>query len=91
MRAHPFSPPHGRPFRIAWRCSGTGLIGLREPVSLAAGKLEHGVDAYLGTAETFDQAIVAFGRAYANQNELDCSALREAAKAGRVTSDPTAG
>ncbi|MFC0599018.1 DUF2252 domain-containing protein [Streptomyces palmae] len=43
--------------------------------------------AYLGRGEVFDGAIVRFAEAYADQNERDHRALRDAARAGRV---PTA-
>jgi uncharacterized protein (DUF2252 family) len=43
---------------------------------------------YLGTSETFDQAIVAFASAYANQTERDHAALVEAVKSGRVLAEP---
>jgi uncharacterized protein (DUF2252 family) len=43
---------------------------------------------YLGTSETFDQAIVAFASAYADQTERDHAALVEAVKSGRVSAEP---
>jgi uncharacterized protein (DUF2252 family) len=43
------------------------------------------IASYLGRGPTFDRAIVAFAHAYADQNERDYKALRDAVKAGRVT------
>src|SRR5262249_33678695 len=38
----------------------------------------------VGKADTFDEAIAAFGKAYADQNERDHAALARAVKKGRV-------
>ena len=43
------------------------------------------IGSYLGRGDTFDQAIADFARAYADQNELDHSALVDAIASGRVT------
>jgi uncharacterized protein (DUF2252 family) len=43
---------------------------------------------YLGAANTFDEAIVAFATAYADQTERDHAALVEAVKSGRVSAEP---
>jgi uncharacterized protein (DUF2252 family) len=43
------------------------------------------IAAYLGAGDAFDRAIVEFSKAYAEQNERDYKALREAADAGRIT------
>jgi uncharacterized protein (DUF2252 family) len=50
------------------------------------------IAAYLGKGTAFDQAIAEFAEAYADQNERDHAALREAAEAGRieVADDPKA-
>ncbi|WP_222849502.1 DUF2252 domain-containing protein [Trebonia kvetii] len=40
---------------------------------------------YLGGSDAFDQAITEFARSYADQNERDYDALREAAASGRIT------
>jgi uncharacterized protein (DUF2252 family) len=45
------------------------------------------IAAYLGAGEAFDRAIVEFTDAYADQNERDHQALREAIAAGRVTAE----
>ncbi|GLZ35071.1 hypothetical protein Lesp02_72580 [Lentzea sp. NBRC 105346] len=45
------------------------------------------IAAYLGSSAAFDQAAAEFARVYADQNELDHSALCEAITAGRVVAD----
>ena len=45
------------------------------------------IASYLGRSDTFDQAIVAFSEAYADQNERDYDALVEAVQAGRITAE----
>jgi uncharacterized protein (DUF2252 family) len=42
------------------------------------------IAAYLGSSKAFDNAIVAFAEAYADQNERDYDALKQAAAAGRI-------
>jgi uncharacterized protein (DUF2252 family) len=42
------------------------------------------IASYLGKGDTFDRALVEFSRAYADQNERDHAALREAASSGRI-------
>jgi uncharacterized protein (DUF2252 family) len=42
------------------------------------------IAAYLGSGDKFDQAILAFSCAYAEQNERDYQALRTAADSGRI-------
>jgi uncharacterized protein (DUF2252 family) len=42
------------------------------------------IAAYLGTNDSFDRAIAAFAEAYADQNERDFDALRQAVASGRV-------
>jgi uncharacterized protein (DUF2252 family) len=43
------------------------------------------IAAYLGGGQSFDQAIAEFAEAYADQNELDYKAVKDAVKDGRVT------
>ncbi len=43
------------------------------------------IAAYLGTSDTFEQAVAGFAEAYADQNELDYKALQEAVDSGRIT------
>ena len=45
------------------------------------------IASYLGTGDTFDQAMGTFAEAYADQNERDYAALREAVTAGRVVAE----
>jgi uncharacterized protein (DUF2252 family) len=45
------------------------------------------ITAYLGKSSVFDQAILEFSRAYAEQNERDYKALVEAAKSGRIIAE----
>lgn len=42
------------------------------------------IAAYLGSSDTFDKAMAAFAEVYADQNERDYAALREAVDAGAV-------
>jgi hypothetical protein len=42
------------------------------------------IASYLGSSDSFDKAIGAFAMAYADQNERDYAALREAAESGRI-------
>lgn len=42
------------------------------------------VAAYLGRSDKFDRAVADFAEAYADQNERDYAAFKEAAKSGRV-------
>jgi uncharacterized protein (DUF2252 family) len=42
------------------------------------------IAAYLGAGDTFDRTLAEFAEAYADQNERDYEALREAASSGRV-------
>ena len=45
------------------------------------------IASYLGAGGTFDQAIVDFSEAYADQNERDYDALAQAVKSGRVQAE----
>jgi uncharacterized protein (DUF2252 family) len=45
------------------------------------------IAAYLGSSDSFDQAILAFSHAYAEQNERDYQALEAAAKSGRIVAE----
>ena len=42
------------------------------------------IAAYLGNGDSFDRAIVAFSEAYAEQNERDYQALKDAVKSGTI-------
>jgi uncharacterized protein (DUF2252 family) len=43
---------------------------------------------YLGSGDTFDRAIAVFAEAYADQNERDHAALRDAIASGRIEATP---
>jgi uncharacterized protein (DUF2252 family) len=45
------------------------------------------IAAYLGSSDRFDQAILGFSQAYAEQNERDYRALQSAVEAGRVVAE----
>ena len=45
------------------------------------------IASYLGRRDVFDRAVLAFSEAYAEQNDRDFAALREAEASGRVTAD----
>ena len=45
------------------------------------------IASYLGTGDTFDQAMGSFAEAYADQNERDYAALRDAVTTGRVVAE----
>jgi len=40
---------------------------------------------YLGTGPTFDRALAAFAESYADQNQRDYEALKQAEATGRIT------
>jgi hypothetical protein len=42
------------------------------------------ISGYLGKSDVFDQAIVRFAKAYADQTESDHGRMRKAARAGRL-------
>jgi uncharacterized protein (DUF2252 family) len=48
------------------------------------------IAAYLGSGEPFDRALATFAETYADQNENDFRALKEAVAAGRVAADMAA-
>ena len=43
------------------------------------------IASYLGNGDAFDRAILAFSKAYAQQNERDYQQLAAAVKSGRIT------
>ena len=43
------------------------------------------IASYLGESDTFDRAIADFSEAYADQNQRDYDALKQAVKSGRIT------
>ena len=46
------------------------------------------ISSYLGTGRVFDNAMLTFAEAYADQNDRDYEALAAAVKAGRVIAEP---
>jgi uncharacterized protein (DUF2252 family) len=85
--------------RQLWDAKGSAEVELMEPSGLEAyGRIcgwtlaraharsgdRIAVAAYLGRGDTFDRAMASFAEAYADQNERDYNALREAAASGRV-------
>jgi hypothetical protein len=45
------------------------------------------IASYLGTSDVIDQALSAFAEAYADQNERDYEALKQAAASGRIQAE----
>ena len=45
------------------------------------------IASYLGTSDVFDRAMAAFAEAYADQNERDYDALKQAVDSGRVKAE----
>ena len=45
------------------------------------------IGSYLGAGDSFDRALASFAEAYADQNERDYNALREAVASGRVAAE----
>jgi len=45
------------------------------------------IAAYLGSGETMDRALAAFAETYADQNERDFEAVREAVDSGRIAAE----
>jgi uncharacterized protein (DUF2252 family) len=45
------------------------------------------IASYLGSADTFDRAVLEFSKAYAERNESDYHALADAVKSGRVAAE----
>jgi Uncharacterized protein conserved in bacteria (DUF2252) len=45
------------------------------------------IASYLGKSRTFDQALADFAEVYADQNERDYEALRDAVDAGRIKAE----
>jgi uncharacterized protein (DUF2252 family) len=85
--------------RQLWDGKGSALVDVMEPDALRAYAeicgwtlaMAHArsgdavaLAAYLGSGDAFDRAMAAFAEAYADQNERDYAALRQAADAGRV-------
>ncbi len=85
--------------RQLWDGKGSALVELMNPAAmtvyagfcgraLAKAHARSGdaiaIGSYLGAGETFDRALAAFAETYADQNDRDYVALRDAADSGRV-------
>jgi uncharacterized protein (DUF2252 family) len=85
--------------RQLWDGKGSALVELMDPQAmtiyaqlcgrtLAKAHARSGdaiaIASYLGAGDRFDRALASFAEIYADQNERDYSALREAARSGRV-------
>ena len=88
--------------RQLWDGKGSALVDLMEPSvltiyaklcgwTLARAHARSGdaaaIAGYLGSNDRFDQAIAAFAERYADQNEADYAALKNAVDTGRVTAE----
>jgi uncharacterized protein (DUF2252 family) len=85
--------------RQLWDSKGSALVDVMEPETmnvyahvcgqtLARAHARSGdpvaIATYLGTSDTFDQALASFAETYADQNERDYDAFKAAADAGRI-------
>jgi hypothetical protein len=88
--------------RQLWDAKGSATIELMEPSTLALYARVCGstlakaharsgdaiaIPSYLGTSDIIDQALSAFAEAYADQNERDYQALKQAAESGRIKTE----
>jgi uncharacterized protein (DUF2252 family) len=88
--------------RQLWDAKGSAEIELMDPPGLEAYAKICGwtlaraharsgdriaIAAYLGSRDSFDQAMATFAETYADQNERDHRALQEAAASGRITAE----
>jgi len=88
--------------RQLWDAKGSALIDLMEPnllalygeicgQTLARGHARSGdaiaIASYLGAGDVFDRALADFAAVYADQNERDYDALKQAAASGRVMAE----
>jgi uncharacterized protein (DUF2252 family) len=85
--------------RQLWDSKGSALVEVMKPSTmalyaklcaqtLARAHARSGdavaISSYLGSSSTFDRALAAFAEAYADQNERDYDALKNAADSGRI-------
>ncbi len=88
--------------RQLWDGKGSALVELMNPQAmtvyaqlcghaLAKAHARSGdaiaIASYLGAGDSFDRALASFAEAYADQNERDYDALREAVTSGRVAAE----
>ena len=86
--------------RQLWDGKGSALVEMMNPQAMTAyaGLCGHAlakaharsgdaiaIGSYLGAGDSFDRALASFAEAYADQNERDYDALREAVASGRLT------
>jgi Uncharacterized protein conserved in bacteria (DUF2252) len=86
--------------RQLWDGKGSAVIEAMKPSGLAAYAHLCGwtlaraharagdaseISSYLGVNDSFDQALATFAESYADQNERDYAALKQAVDSGRVT------
>ena len=86
--------------RQLWDAKGSALIDVMEPSAmlvyatlcgqaLAKAHARAGdpvaIASYLGSSDVFDRALAIFAENYADQNERDYQALKDAADSGRIT------
>jgi uncharacterized protein (DUF2252 family) len=89
--------------RQLWDSKGSALVDAMEPnvlkfyarlcgSALANAHARSGdaiaIASYLGTSDAFDKAMATFAETYADQNERDYDALKQAVESGRVTAEP---
>ena len=88
--------------RQLWDAKGSAVIEAMEPnamleyaklcgQTLAKGHARSGdaiaIASYLGTSDVFDRAMAVFAESYADQNERDYEALKQAVDSGRVKAE----
>ena len=88
--------------RQLWDGKGSAVIEAMKPSGLAAYAHLCGwtlaraharagdaveISSYLGTNDRFDQSIATFAESYADQNERDYAALKQAVDSGMVTAE----
>ncbi len=88
--------------RQLWDAKGSALVDVMEPnamlgyaqlcgQTLAKGHARSGdaiaIASYLGTSDVFDRAMATFAESYADQNERDYDALKQAVDSGRVKAE----
>ena len=88
--------------RQLWDAKGSALVELMEPnlmaiyaeicgQTLARGHARSGdavaIASYLGGADTFDRSLADFAAAYADQNERDYNAIKQAVESGRIKAE----
>ncbi len=88
--------------RQLWDAKGSALVETMDPRTLAVYAEICGwtlaraharsgdpiaIASYLGAGSAFDEAMESFAESYADQNDRDCAALREAVTAGRIVAE----